>query len=420
MILSASWRRSAVATTRSGHTSGRRRSRRSTPAALLLALTLGLAACSGDAPDSASRPAGNPAPAAPEAQVSSEPADGATGVAPADPVRISVAEGTLASVALTNPEGKKVRGEASEDDHTWTATEPLGYGKTYTWSGTALAGDGGEIPINGSFTTVQPRQLLHGQLNVGDDKTYGIAMPISITFRDGAGNPAKVTNKAAIEQALIVESTPSAEGSWGWLENDTAVHWRPKEYWTPHTKVKLTAKLYGLELAEGAYGKADLTADFEIGRSQIVKGNTQTHRMQVIRSGKQVADYPVSYGLDSDPGRVTRSGTHVVMTKHAKYFMNNPGYGYEDFEVDWAVRISNNGEFTHAAPWSVSDQGNKNVSHGCLNLSPRDAKEYFDSALTGDPVEIEGSSQQLGPRDGAYHDWTYSWPEWTAKSALTS
>lgn len=352
--------------------------------------------------------------------MTAQPADGATDVAPADPVRVSVTEGTLDSVALTNPDGKQVKGETSEDNRSWTVTEPLGYGKTYTWSGRATAGDGAEVPITGSFTTVQPRQLLHAQLNVGDNKTYGIAMPISVTFRDAAGSPAKVTNKAAVEKALTVESTPSAEGSWGWLENDTAVHWRPKEYWTPHTTVKLTAKLYGLELAEGTYGKSDITADFEIGRSQIVKGNTQTHRMTVIRDGEKVADYPVSYGLDSDPGRVTRSGTHVVMSKHAKYFMNNPGYGYEDFEVDWAVRISNNGEFTHAAPWSVGDQGNRNVSHGCLNLSPQNAKEYFDSALTGDPVEIEGSTQKLGPKDGAYHDWTYSWDEWATKSALTS
>jgi lipoprotein-anchoring transpeptidase ErfK/SrfK len=382
---------------------------------------LGLAACSGDAPDDgASRPSGNPAPAAPEIQVVAQPGDGAKNVAPADPVRISVTEGTIDSVALTNPEGAEVEGETSDDRRSWATTEPLGYGKTYTWSGSAAGGNGAEVPITGSFTTVQPQRLLHGQLNVGDGKTYGIAMPISITLRDAAGNPAKVTNKAAVEKAVTVESSPSAEGTWGWLENDTAVHWRPKEYWSPHSKVELTAKLYGLELAEGTYGTADLTADFEIGRSQIVQGNTRTHRMAVIRDGKKVADYPVSYGLDSDPGRATRSGTHVVMSKHATYFMNNPGYGYEDFEVSWAVRISNNGEFTHAAPWSLGDQGNTNVSHGCLNLSPQNAKEYFDSALTGDPVEIEGSSQRLGPKDGAYHDWTYSWDEWTEKSALTS
>ena len=32
--------------------------------------------------------------------------------------------------------------------------------------------------------------------------------------------------------------------------------------------------------------------------------------------------------------------------------------------VEYAVRLSDNGEFVHAAPWSVAQQGNDNVSHG--------------------------------------------------------
>ncbi|MGH3951413.1 MAG: L,D-transpeptidase, partial [Pseudonocardiaceae bacterium] len=191
-----------------------------------------------------------------------------------------------------------------------------------------------------------------------------------------------------------------------------------KEYWEPGTEVHVDAPIYGVRMGEASYGQADLTVDFTIGRAQVVKGNTQTHRMKVYRDGKKVADYPASYGLDSDPGRVTNSGTHVVMSKHPTYFMTNARYDYEDFEVDWAVRISNNGEFTHSAPWSVADQGERNVSHGCINLAPADAKEFYDSALVGDPFEIKGSDEQLTWRDGAYYDWTYSWSEWQSLSAL--
>ncbi len=61
------------------------------------------------------------------------------------------------------------------------------------------------------------------------------------------------------------------------------------------------------------------------------------------------------------------------------------------------MRISNNGEFTHSAPWSVAQQGKTNVLQGCINLSPSHAKAVFDAVLPGDPVEITGSSQQLGP-----------------------
>ncbi|MGH3519766.1 MAG: L,D-transpeptidase [Haloechinothrix sp.] len=353
------------------------------------------------------------APIGSDFRIVAEPGHGATEVSPIQPVRLTVTDGTLTSVTLTNPAGKQVQGRHSDDDTTWTVTEPLGFAKTYTWSGEAVDSAAERYPISGSFTTVAPDALVSARSNVGDGGTYGIAMPISITFSE------KITDKAAVERMLRVKTEPKTEGSWAWLENDTAVHWRPKKYWKPGTEVHVEVPIYGVRTSEGRYGAHDLTVDFSIGRAQIVRGDTTTHRMVVIRDGKQVADYPASYGLDSDAGRVTRSGTHVVMSKHPTYFMNNARYDYEDFEVNWAVRISNNGEFTHSAPWSVGDQGKRNVSHGCINLAPADAKEYYDSALIGDPVEITGSDQRLTWRDGAYHDWTYSWSRWQEMSALT-
>ena len=149
----------------------------------------------------------------------------------------------------------------------------------------------------------------------------------------------------------------------------------------------------------------------------MVKANAQSHRFVVVRDGKTIADYPASYGLDSDPGRVTKSGTHVVISKSETYFMNNPAYDYENVEVHWAVRISSNGEFSHGAPWSVGQQGKRNVSHGCANLSPANAKAYYDSVLPGDPVEVTGTTQQLTAKDGDYYDWAISWDKWLAKSA---
>lgn len=106
------------------------------------------------------------------------------------------------------------------------------------------------------------------------------------------------------------------------------------------------------------------------------------------------------------------------MSKHEVYFMNNPKYDYQNVEARYAVRISNNGEFTHSAPWSVAQQGKRNVSHGCINLSPANAKTVFEAVLPGDPVEITGSTEPLTAADGDYYDWTMSWPDWTAKSAL--
>lgn len=395
---------------------------RRTRAGLLAGLValLGVAGCtSGDggtqvrAPNGV--PGGNqqvaPAAAAPAVSVALNPGAGATEVSPTAPVTVTVTDGTIGSLALTNPEGKQVGGALSADRTTWTLSEPLGFDKTYTWAGHAVGAGGNTVPISGSFRTVKPKRTPRAKINTGDGQTFGIAMPIAITF------DAPVTDKAAAQKALTVSPSVPTEGAWAWLD-DRTVHWRPREYWQPGTKVGVSAKLYGVPYGNGSYGREDLTSEFAIGRAQVVKANTQTHRWVVIRDGQQVADYPASYGLDADPGRVTKSGIHVVMGKSPTYFMTNRAYGYENFEVKWAVRLSNNGEFSHAAPWSVGDQGRRNVSHGCANLSPGNAKSFYDSTMIGDPVEIEGSTQQLSARDGDYYDWAISWDKWLAKSAL--
>ena len=379
---------------------------------------LGLTACSsdGDSGGAVDRTTGSNTPeqqAAPKpsAKVTLAPASGAKDVSPVSPVTVTVADGTIEALTLTNPAGKQVIGKLSADKTSWAVGEPLGYGKTYTWSGTAKGTDGETAPISGSFTTVTPAGTIDASLNVGDGKTYGVAMPIVVRF------DSPVTDKAAVQKAMTVTTSVPTEGAWAWLD-DRSAHWRPKTYWAPGTQVNLDAKLYGLSFGDGTYGAEDRTAHFTIGRSQVVKANTQTHRLVVIRDGVQVADFPASYGLESDPGRVTNSGTHVVMSKHETYSMTNPKYNYENVVVPWAVRISNNGEFIHGYAPSIWAQGKQNVSHGCANLAPENAKIYFDSAMTGDPVEIVGSTEQLGAEDGDYYDWALTWDQWLAKSAV--
>jgi lipoprotein-anchoring transpeptidase ErfK/SrfK len=352
-----------------------------------------------------------PAVVKPAAAIKLNPEAGAKDVSPAQPIGVTVTDGTIEAITLTNPDGKQVNGTLAADKTSWSVGEALGYNKTYTWSGTALGTNGKTSPIAGQFTTVKPKRTVRGTINTGDGQTFGIAQPIAINF------DAPVTDKAAAQKALTVQTSVPTEGAWAWL-SDRSVHWRPKTYWQPGTKVTVTAKLYGVAYGNGSYGRDDVTSHFTIGRAQIVKANTQTHRWVVIRDGQQIADYPASFGLDSDPGRVTKSGIHVVMTKHETYFMNNPAYDYENFEVHWAVRISSNGEFSHGAPWSTGHQGKRNVSHGCANLSTANAKAYFDMAMTGDPVEIVGTDQQLSAKDGDYYDWAFSWENWLAKSAV--
>jgi lipoprotein-anchoring transpeptidase ErfK/SrfK len=351
----------------------------------------------------------------PLAKVSTQPVDEATDISPAQPATVSVADGVLQKVTLTNAAGKPVKGALSADKHTWTSKEPLGYDKTYVWSGRAMGKDSLPVPIAGSFHTVAPAREVRGTLNIADGDTVGIAAPIILQFDH------HVTNKAAVERALKVQTSVPVEGSWAWLPDDNGgsrAHFRPKEYWNPGTKVAVTAKLYGLSYGGGSYGKEDLSTHFVIGRAQIVKADVNSHRMIVIRDGKQVMDFPASYGLGSDPRRNTTNGIHVVMHKDETVLMSNPAYGYVNIPEHWSVRISNNGEFIHANPETTGVQGSSNITHGCVNLSTQDAQQYFNTAIFGDPVEVTNSPIPMSGADGDIYDWTIPWNKWQAMSAL--
>lgn len=328
---------------------------------------------------------------------------------------VSVTTGTLHDVVLTNPSGTKVEGAMSPGGNSWATTEALGYGNTYTWSGTVTGPSGNSSPLSGAFTTLKPSTITSANINIADSATVGIAAPVILQF---AG---KVTDKATVEKALTVTTVPPTVGSWAWLPDSpegARAHWRPQSYFAAGTVVDVSASLYGVPLGGGSYGKADLTSHFTVGRSQIVKADAASHRIVVIRNGQVLFDFPVSYGKADLPRNVTRSGIHVVSEKLADVFMTNIAAGYTNVHEKWAVRISNNGEFIHANPNTVAVQGSTNVSNGCINEATADAEQYFNSAMFGDPVEVTNTSINLSAADGDIYDWALSWSQWRSMSAL--
>ncbi|WP_130290400.1 L,D-transpeptidase [Pseudonocardia sediminis] len=349
--------------------------------------------------------------------LTASPLAGATGVKPRDAVRTTVTSGELRDVALTNTDGDAVKGELAPDGRTWSVSEPLGYDATYRWSGSWVRPDGTVTPLTGQFGTVDPARTARASMNIRDGATVGVGAPVIITFDRDLSAKAK----ADVERALSVRTSKQVEGAWAWLP-DTAdgsrVHYRPRTYWPANTTVTVDAPLYGLDLGDAGYPAKDLSSTFTVGRSQIVKADAQSHQLVVVRDGKTVSTYDASYGKESDPRRVTRSGTHVVMSKSQKVLMTNRDYGYVDLPQYWAVRISNNGEFIHANPASTSSQGNSNVTHGCVNLSTKNARAYFDTAIFGDPVEVTGTTEKLSAADGDIYDWAITWADWKSMSAL--
>ena len=356
--------------------------------------------------------------ALPAAVVSASPAFGTKEMSPAAPVVIRVARGTINSLVLTNPSGKRVKGSISADGSTWTLGEVLGFGKTYTATGKVTGANGRSVTVGGTFTTLGADVEADSYITPGDGATVGIAQSVIIQF------PTEPVDRAAVEKALTITTVPKVEGSWAWIDHNGGwgIDYRTKDYWPAGTKVHVEAKLYGLKLAPGVYGSSDLSSDFVIGRAQVVYADDAAHRIVVKRGCTHVNDpgsctsttatYLASFGSGSIANNVTRSGIHVVMDMQTQVTMHGtPPAHYTSVEY-WAVRISSNGEFIHENPNTVGHQGNSNVSNGCINLSPSSAKAYYDSALLGDPVEVTGTDIALSASDGDLFDWTIPWSEW--------
>ncbi len=349
--------------------------------------------------------------------VTASPAFGSRTVSPVDPIKISATNGRITTLTLTSPNGKALKGTISADGTSWSLGEVLGYGKTYTATGAAAATDGTVVPINGTFTTLVPANKVRTTISPGDGKVVGVATSVIVSFG------LKPVDGAAIAKNVTITTTPKVTGAWVWIQHDNglwALDFRPQSYWPANTKVHVEANVYGLKFADGAYGSADVTSDFTIGRNQVVKADVDSHNLLVFRDGKQVASYPASYGKGDTPDKITRSGIHVINDMDETKLMSNPKYGYTNVLEHWAVRISDNGEFIHANPKTVGDQGNTNVSHGCVNLSLADAEAFYKSSLLGDPVEVTGTTINLSSADGDLFDWTYSWPQWKNLSVTSS
>ena len=366
-----------------------------------------------------STPPSTPPP--PPAKVAASPAFGDHDISPSQPIKISVANGTITTLTMTNPDGKAVTGKIAVDGKSWMLGEDLGYDRTYRVSGSVKGANGATVPVTGSYTTVSPADQITTSVSPGDGAVVGVAAPVIVRFGY------RVDDKKAVLAAMKITTTPKVEGAWGWVQHDgdkyPSLDWRPKNYWPEGTKVHVESNVYGVHFGGDYFGGDDVTSDFTIGRNQVVTADAKTHLMIVKRDGKTVATYPASLGMGDDPNSefglnpqfVSRSGIHVVMDKQETVSMSNGKY-YQNAVEHWAVRISDNGEFVHANPNTVDVQGVKNVTHGCVNLSTENAMAYYQTAIYGDPVEITGTSVKLSASDGDIYDWAIPWSTWSMMS----
>jgi lipoprotein-anchoring transpeptidase ErfK/SrfK len=331
------------------------------------------------------------------------PASGSAGVNPGSPLTVKALGGHIRTVIVT---GDTVSGSLNRRHTAWHSNSPLPLPvqKTFTLTVKAQDTSGRIVKRTSTFRTLSPRQTFNAKITEGYRQTYGVGMPIIVTF----SRP--ITNRAAVERSLQIATSKPVVGAWYW-DTSQSVYFRPRNYWPANTSVSFVGHLDGVEGAPGVFGSHTLTQQFTIGRSLIVVASTATHRLKLYRDGALIHNWPISSGR---PGDDTPNGTYLTTFKNNPQLMRGPGYS---LEVPWSVDFTASGDFLHDAYWSVGVQGFANVSHGCVNMAPADAEEYYKMEYPGDPVTIVGSPRP-GVWDNGWTQWFLTWSQLLRGSAL--
>ena len=277
---------------------------------------------------------------------------------PPDPAAAQPAPDPLAPPPLPFPVAQPVlAGPADGQDPTpFTGTPPFGTPRF--------------LPVNGS--------------------TVGVGQPIIINF------PGRVDDAGAAQSAVHVSSVPPVPGKFYWM-TPTQLRWRPLSFWPAHTAVTVDA--------------GGTVSSFHTGDTLVATADDATHQLTVTRNGTVEKTIPMSMGMSAG-NHQTPNGTYYVQEKMPSVVMDsstygvpvNSTYGYK-VTVDLAVRFDNVGDFVHSAPWSVDDQGKRDVSHGCINISPTNARWFFDNFGAGDPIIVKNSTGGDYKKNDGSNDW---------------
>jgi lipoprotein-anchoring transpeptidase ErfK/SrfK len=347
------------------------------------------------------------------AAVTLTPATGSTGVAPDAKVSVSTTLGTIKSVSLSAGAGGAVAGALDPTSTKWQSSGALQTSATYRLLAVLTGAGGASVTKAATFTTLVPAALVTASVYPDTGMTVGVGQPVVLTFDHDINTAAQ--QRAVVSHLTVAMSRP-VPGGWYWF-SPHELHFRPAAYWPAHERVSVSGDLAGWDAGNGRWGAGTISDSFSIGDARISYANLASHVMTVTLNGATIAVYPISGGRDKYP---TMAGDHIVLDRESVVHMvsstvgipvNSPD-GYDEY-VYQDVHISDSGEYVHSAPWSVGAQGNTNVSHGCVNLSPTNATAFFNLSRVGDVVEVAGSPRPPVAGDHGVMDWSTPWSQWT-------
>ncbi|MFY1633748.1 Ig-like domain-containing protein [Solwaraspora sp. WMMB335] len=395
------------------------RVRRSWPVAVTLAVIApaALVACGTDkAPRFVNGKAATASPTPPEPyKFDVTPQTDAKDLPVSTEIGTTVSGGEITSVTLTESGGDELSGSMRDDGTSWVPDKPLKYSKKYTATVVATSAGGDEETKTTTFTTMGKTGAQTGTgLYLFEGRTYGVAMPVVVEFFPGI--PEK--QRAGVQRRMFVSTDPPQPGTWYWVSNGTQAFYRAPDFWQAGTTLSTRIALAGHPTGDGRYGDMDRSATATIGEKVTMEVDNASKQLSLFKDDKLVKQMPVSLGKASTP---SSSGTMVVMDKQEQTVFDTfaelgPTEGYRT-DISFAQRITWGGEFIHAAPWSVGDQGVRNVSHGCVNLSMDNAKWLFNQTAVGTPITVKGTERKLVDGNG-WTAWNLSWAEFVKGSAL--
>lgn len=194
---------------------------------------------------------------------------------------------------------------------------------------------------------------------------------IDVRFRD------PVLDRTGTANAVTVDSSAGVGTNAVWID-DRHLQFEPDDYWPRGTTVTVDAP--------------GMRSSFSVSNKFTALADGASHQFSASIGGDVVRTMPASLGRAKYP---TPNGTFTVSERLRTTIFDSSTIGIPVDAPDgyrltgeYAVRITWGGVFVHSAPWSVADQGNRNVSHGCINLSEANAKWFFDNVRVGDTVTV--------------------------------
>lgn len=228
------------------------------------------------------------------------------------------------------------------------------------------------VASTGVGVSAVPQPIAVANVSPAPGDVVGVAHPVTVTF---AG---PVADRAAAERSIGFSSSSAPTGTFAWLD-DAVVRFTPEGFWPAHSTISLSV--------------GGAKASFETGAAVVGVADLDAHTFTVSIDDEVVRQMPASMGKPKFP---TPQGTFSALGKENVVVMDSRTIGIplsdpEGYKLTVynAVRVTWGGVYVHGAPWSTGAQGNSNVSHGCINLSPDNAAWYFDNVSIGDPIIVQ-------------------------------